>query len=195
MRSDRLRSRQLGWLGGARRGLTLGEYRPPVPSPGHFCPNGRALLSHHHRLNRRRFTRALLVSRPAAATGAAPPWCLFRGTAPPWRAFRPFRRARSATVVRRGLYRTTVAHVPVPLRPAPPPRASFRCLVLFGEKPYLNHQTSRCLVVSGSPRRENHQTCDATEVPGPSATSHISHLMSLRHADAASGMVRHPPPV
>ena len=81
-----------------------------VPTPGHFCPNGRALLSHHHRLNRRRFTRALLVSRPGAATGAAPPWRLFRGATPPWRAFSAFQGVYRATVVRRDRHRATVVH-------------------------------------------------------------------------------------
>ena len=35
-----------------------------VPAPGHFCLNGRALLSQLQRSNRRRLGRALLLSRP-----------------------------------------------------------------------------------------------------------------------------------
>ena len=73
-----------GWLRGPRRGLRLGEYREAVPTPGHFCPNGRALLSHPRRCH---FGRALWVSHEVGA----PPWRLFRRSPPPWRVFRPFK--------------------------------------------------------------------------------------------------------
>ena len=49
---------RIPWVGPRRGAPGL------VPAPGHFCPNGRALLSQLQRSNRRRLGRALLLSRP-----------------------------------------------------------------------------------------------------------------------------------